>query len=174
MNMGRLYLLQGNWSKAETHLNAALPLYSQAGARANPNLIDAYCLQGLLHLEREEVEAALEWGERSLKLLQEVSDKEAGESAEWGRYEQLMGRIALAQGQLEAACDHLRRGKEIFQANRSHIEIGRTAYWQGMVWLALTEPGRAKTAFMEAERVFQQLGASADLERARRQLAELC
>jgi adenylate cyclase len=167
MNLGRLYLLQGDWSACAGHLDAAIPLYKDAGARANLNLNDAYDLQGRLLLEQGQLDGALEWTGRSHDLLQEVSGTDDGESVEWGRYEQLIGRIKHARGDLAAARRHLDRSAAIFQASSSHLEDGRTAFWSALLSLDLGDLERAHEELSAARRVFEQLGAAADLERVK-------
>ena len=173
LNLGRLYLLQEHWSDCARHLNAAIPLYVEAGARANLNLNDAYWVQALLHLEQGQIDTALKWAERSHKLLREVTDTDQGESVEWGRYEQLMGRVAHAQGDLEAARRYLDRSAAIFQATGSQIEMGRTAYWSAWLWLGLGQPGRGREELIAARQIFERLGAAADLRRVAEKLAQL-
>ena len=172
-NLGRLYLLQERWEECAQHLKVAIPLYAEAGARANLNLSEAYYFQGALSLEQGQTDAAQQWAERCHSLLQEATGADEGESLEWGRYEQLMGRIALARGDLASARLHLERSAAIFQASGSQIETGRTAYWSGLLSLALHEPERAGTELAAAQQIFERLGAAADLRRVARQLAQL-
>ncbi len=170
LNLGRLYLAQNRLAESQQHLDAAIVLYKQAGARANPGLIDAYGVQGFLCLEQGQVDAATVWAERSYALLQEVNGKATGESTEWGRYEQLMGRIAAAKGDSALAVAHLERGKAIFRASKTYLEVGRTAYWSAQVWLAQTENDRAHAELAEARGIFAQLGATPDLQRSEQAL----
>jgi tetratricopeptide (TPR) repeat protein len=138
MNLGRLCLLQEHWDDCARHLNAAIPLYVEAGARANLNLSDAYWVKGLLYLEQGQANAAMQWAERSRDLLREATGTDEGESVdEWGRYERLMGRIAQAQGDLEAACRHLERSASVFRTSGSQVEAGRTAYRNGLLSLEM-------------------------------------
>jgi len=173
MNLGRLYLLQGRWTDCARHLNAAIPLYTEAGAHADLSLSDAYWLQGLLHLEQGQVDTALQWAERSHDLLRKVTRNDEGKSVEWGRYERLMGRIAQAHGDLEAAHRHLERSAAIFCASGSQLEAGQTAYRRGLLRLKAHEPERAREELNAARRIFGQLGAAADLRRVEEQLARL-
>lgn len=165
LNLGRLYLAQDKLADAQQHLDVAIGLYKQAGARANPNLIDAYWIQGLLCLAQGQIEAATLWAERSHALLQEVTGKTTGESAEWGRYEQLMGRIAIAKGEITEALEYLMRAKTIFSACKTYLEIGRTACWCAQVWTSLAEKEKARAEVAEARQIFEQLGAQPDLLR---------
>jgi len=165
LNLGRLYLAQDELAKTQRHLDAAIVLYKQAGARANPALIDAYWMQGLLCLAEGQIEAAATWGERSHALLQEVTGKATGESAEWGRYAQLMGRVAIAKGEFESALKYLERAKTIFSTCKTYLEIGRTAYWCAQAWAALADNQKAHAELSEARRIFEQLGAQPDLLR---------
>lgn len=173
MNLGRLYLLQERWQECAAHLDSAIPLYREAGAHAHLNLNDAYYLQGWLHLEQGEVEEAAEWARRSYELLCEVTGSTAGDSVEWGRYEQLMGRIAQARGDLEAARRHFDRGTAILQAGDSKLEAWRMAYWSGLLSLEMGDWERARDELTAARCWFEQLGARADLQRVERALSRL-
>lgn len=173
MNLGRLYLLQGRGKECARHLSLAIPLYSEAGARAHLNLNDAYDLQGQLHLQRGELEAAREWARRSYELLQDVTSTRQGESIEWGRHKQLMGRIAQAQGDLEEARRQFQRSREIFQARGVEIEQGRTAYWNALLLLELDDVQQARSELLRAQEIFSRLGAAADLQRVIRELTVL-
>lgn len=173
LNLGRLYLSQQVWEPSQSHLDAAIALYKQAGARASSGLIDAYLLQGQVCLEQGKVQAAAEWGTQSHTLLHEVTGETTGESAEWGRYEQLMGRITAAQGDVTQALEHLKRAKAIFEACRTYLEVGRTAYYCAQLWLSLDDATKAHAKLVEAQRIFEQLGATPDLYRAEHALADL-
>jgi class 3 adenylate cyclase/tetratricopeptide (TPR) repeat protein len=172
-NLGRLYLLQRRWGECAQHLKTAIPLYAEAGARANLNLSEVYYFLGVLDLEQGQIDSAQQWAERCHSLLQEIADADEGESTEWGRYEQLTGRIAQARGGLVIARHHLERSAGVFRASGSLIEVGRTAYWSGLLSLALQEPERAREEMTLAWQVFDQLGAAADLRRVAEQLVRL-
>lgn len=172
-NLGRLYLLQARWDECAQHLKTAIPLYAEAGARANLNLSEVYYFLGVLDLEQGQTDSAQQWAERCHSLLLEMADADEGESNEWGRYEQLMGRISQARGDLVVARHHLERSAGIFRASGSLIEAGRTAYWSGLVSVALQEIGRAREEMTLARHVFEQLGAAVDLRRVAEQLDRL-
>jgi adenylate cyclase len=171
VNLGRLYLLQERWGECGQHLSFAIPLYTEIGIRAAVDLSEAYRLRSALYLEQGQVDAAREWAERCRGLLREATGADEGDSVEWGRYEQLMGRIVLADGDLETARRHLKRSAAIFQGRGSKLEIGRTAFWSGLLSLAQHQPERAHEELRTARRIFEQLGATADLQRVEEQLA---
>ena len=173
MNLGCLYLLQERWADCARHLDAAIPLYTEAGASANLTLSDAYWLQGRLHLEQGQTGVAQQWAERCHDLLQQITDADRGESVEWGQYERLMGCIAQARGDLAAARCHLEHSAAIFHASGSQIESGRTAYLSGLLSLKLGQPERACEELLTAQKIFKQLGAAADLRRVEEQLSRL-
>jgi class 3 adenylate cyclase/tetratricopeptide (TPR) repeat protein len=173
VNLGRLDMLQGRWNDSGRHLNAAIPLYMEAGVRADMSLGETYCLQGVLHLEQGQIEDAWQWADRCCDLLRKATRVEEGDSIEWGRYERLMGRIALASGDLITADRHLRRSAVIFLGRGSKLETGRTAYWSGILALAQHESEKAREELDRARQIFEQLGATADRERAEQQLAHV-
>jgi tetratricopeptide (TPR) repeat protein len=164
MNLGRLYLLQERWAESAKHLNLAIPLYTEVGANANLNLNDAYYLQGVLQLEQGQWDQAAQWAQRSYDLLREGTESDQGTSVEWGRYEQLAGRIAMAENDLASARSHFDRGAEIFKANGALIEAGRVAYWRAQLRLKTQQPDQAAADLQQARSIFTQLGATADLE----------
>jgi class 3 adenylate cyclase/tetratricopeptide (TPR) repeat protein len=173
MNLGRLYLLQERWNECADHLNAAIPLYQEAGARANASLIDAYNLAGILNLEQGQKDAAQQWAWRSFELLRQSTGAETGDSAEWGRYEQLMGRLSQAAGDLETARYHFNLSLSIFKQGGPEIEYARTLYWSAILSLAQEQPERARGELLTARQIFQRFGAMADLRRAEQGLANL-
>ncbi len=173
LNLGRLYLAQGDLIETDRRLDAAISLYDQAGVKANPNLIDAYWLQGVLLLEKGDVAQSQISAEHCHELLIEVTGKDTGESAEWGRYERLKGRQALARGNPELAIGHLERARDIFQASRAQVEVGRTLYWYGLALLVLDRRVEAIAQLEQARDILQQLGAQHDLARAQDKLAEI-
>lgn len=166
MNLGRFYLLQGQETESARHLNAAINLYTEAGAHAHPSINEAYNLFTRLCLMQQHLEEAQAWARRSYELLVESTSSESN-SVSWGRYEQLQGRLALASGHLEEAQSHLQRSQKIFQSNGLLIEIGRTAYWQAILRHKLGETDSARDKLAEAAQIFQKLGAAADLDRVR-------
>lgn len=173
LNYGRLHLAQAQWPDAQQHLDTAISYYRQAGAHTNTNLILAYWLQGILSLEQGQVDAASMWCQQMNTLLQDVNGKAPGGSAEWGHYQQLRGRLALAQGDPGHAINHLKQGETIFLASNTHIEIGRTAYLSAQARLALGDVEQAKNELLKAQAIFELLGAQYDLEQTQAAIATL-
>jgi len=115
----------------------------------------------------------VEWEKQSHTLLREVTGKTTGESAEWGRYEQLTERICATRGNVVQALEHLQRAKAIFDAGRTYLEVGRTAYYCAQVWLSLSDANKAHAKLVEAQRIFEQLGAIPDLSHTEQALSSL-
>jgi class 3 adenylate cyclase/tetratricopeptide (TPR) repeat protein len=173
MNLGRLDLLQERWADSARHLNSSIALYGEVGARANLNLNDVYYLQGILNLEQGRVDETALWAKRSRELLTKVTETDHGESVEWGRYELLLGRIAMARHDLTEARHQIDRSVAIFEANGVEIESGRAAYWNGLLSQELSQIERAREELGTARQIFDQLGAVADSRRTEAQLARL-
>lgn len=171
LNLGRLYLLQRRWELCTQHLNAAVALYVEAGAGVNLTLSNAYYLQGVLSLERDDLEAAEEWAERARMLLEE--NHGAGESIELGQYERLVGRIFQVRQDMTAARRHFRRSVVILEQSGSLVEVARTTYWLGMLWLEQGQATRARQELLKARAIFERLGATSDLIRLEPQLEQL-
>ncbi len=172
-NLGWLHMLRQQWQTSAQHLNMAISLYEQAGARANPNLNDTlYCL-GILALEQGQEERAADWAERSHALLKTMTDSEEGQSTGWGQHARLMGRIAYARGDLEAALHHLELSVAILHATGPQIEIARSVYWLARLCLELDRLDKAAENLDAARQIFDRLGASADLHLVQEQMAHL-
>ena len=165
MNLGRLFLWKGALDRAESYVDTAIALYAQLGVSANPNVIDAYWLRGMLYLEQGNADHATDWSNRNYTVLREGTGVEDGDSPEWGRYHQLVGRLALMRGQVDEAISHFDRAKAIFRTNRSPAEIGRTAYWCAQARLRADETTGAREELLEAQGIFMTLGAQVDLTR---------
>ena len=173
MNLGRLYLFQERWPDSAQHLNAAVGLYEEAGARENFNLKDTYYLQGVLALEQGQVEAAQHWAKRSLDLLREATHTEQGNSPEWGNYDALAGRIYLAKRDMANAYQYLDRAVTILQNGGQAIEAARALYWRARVSLKQNHLTEARQDLETSRAVLERLGATADLQRVDKQLNEL-
>ncbi len=173
LNLGRFHLLQDREVECARHLNAAINLYTEAGARAHPNLSDAYGMSANLCLKQNNLEEAQAWIKRSYELLVEATGSTEGNTEGWGRYEQLRGRLALARDRLEEAQNHLQRSREIFQNNGLLIEIGHTAYWQAVLWRKLRQTAPARETLAKAQEIFQKLGAAPALDRVRQEAGRL-
>jgi hypothetical protein len=89
---------------------------------------------------------------------------------EWGRYEHLMARVALARGNYDEAGRHTERSVSILKASGSPIETGRALYWAALLTLKLGEAAHARQELLAIRQTFAQLGAAADLKRVEKEL----
>ena len=107
--------------------------------------------------------AHVQWATRCRDLLREFTNSESGDSVEWGRYEQLVGRIAMNTGDLAKARQHFDRSAAIFKATGSQLEYGRAMYWSVALSGQQHEAQRADEESKIARDIFSKLGAKADL-----------
>ena len=173
LNLARLYIYQKRWQQADTHLRSAISLFSQSGTASKPNLIDAYWVQGMLNLEQHQLDAAEQSLEKCHSLLREVAQNVQGESAEWGRYEQLAGRIALNRDQTAKALLHLQNARQIFEKTNTIIEEGQSTYWCG---IALHKTGKTTQAINTLETalsIFERLDARTNVDLVKGKIMEL-
>ena len=96
-----------------------------------------------------------------------------GDLAITGEAQRISGLLAMRQGNVALAAHHFGRGVSIFellgdryQTARAHFELGR-AYAQG------AQPERARAPLKTAVKIFLELGAQLDLERAEEALDAL-
>src|SRR3977135_1009039 len=107
--------------------------------------------------------------------LQKVSEQASDSSTDLhftGEAQRLYGKLAMLQGDPDAAAQHFGRSVSIFdmlgdryRAARAHYELGR-AY-------AIVQPNRAIEHLTRAVNTFRELGARMDLIRAEEALASL-
>jgi hypothetical protein len=105
--------------------------------------------------------------------LREATRTEQGNSPEWGNYEVLAGRISLAKRDMTDAQRHLDRAVAILQDGGQAIEAARALYWRASVSLNQNRFTDAQQDFETSRAILEQLGATADLQRVEKQLADL-
>ena len=127
----------------------------------------------MLNLEQHQLDAAEQSLEKCHALLREVAQNVQGESAEWGRYEQLVGRIALNRDQSAKALLHLQNARVIFEKTNTIIEEGQSTYWCG---IALHKTGKTVLAINTLETalsIFERLDDRANIEMVKEKITEL-
>ncbi|TFG73720.1 MAG: tetratricopeptide repeat protein [Anaerolineales bacterium] len=173
LNLARLYIYQKIWEKAETHLHNAITLFSQSGTDANPNLIDAFWVKGMLNLEKQQLDAAEESLEKCHALLIEVTRNANRESAEWGRYEQLAGRIAFSRDQTPIALQHFQTAAAIFKKTNTMIEEGESTYWCGITMHQTGESAQGINILQTALAIFERLDSQTNVDLVNEKISKL-
>ena len=92
---------------------------------------------------------------------------------EWGRHRRLKGRIARARGDLLSSRSHLERSAATLDVSGPRIEMGRVLCESALLSIDLGQVDRARRELIEAQRVLQPLGPSAELHRVEQVLAGL-
>jgi tetratricopeptide (TPR) repeat protein len=162
MNLGRLYLLQEQLEAGAHHLHAALPLYEEAGGTTSSGLLDAHHWLSILHLKLDQLDEAQAWADRSHELLERLQGSSS--SFLWGRYEQLLGQILMAEGKFAEAVKHLERSDEIYQSAAPVVDQGEIAYHLAQAYLALGR-GRESDAQLErAQELYESVNAEAKIQ----------
>ena len=140
-------------------MNAAVSLYEEAGARENFNLKDAYYLQGRAGVGAGPAGRRAAIGPSAVvDLLREATQTDQGNSPEWGSYEVLSGRIALARGDMATAARHLERGIAVLQEGGLLIEGARAMYWHASLALKQDQPEQARQDLEASRVIFEQIG----------------
>ncbi|MDF1515945.1 MAG: tetratricopeptide repeat protein, partial [Anaerolineae bacterium] len=173
LNLARLYIYQKTWKQADTHLRSAISLFTQSSSASNPNLIDAYWVQGMLNLEQHQLDEAEKSKEKCFGLLKEMTQNGRRESAEWGRYEQLAGRIALSRNQATKALHHLENARAIFEKTNTIIEEGLSTYWCGIAMHVTGKTAQAITTLQAALSIFERLDARSSIDLVNNTILEL-
>jgi tetratricopeptide (TPR) repeat protein len=173
LNLARLYIYQKKWKQADSHLRSAISLFSQSGTASKPSLIDAYWVQGMLNLEQQQLDAAEQSLEKCHELLREVAQNVEGTSPEWGRYQQLAGRIALNKDQTAKALLHLQNARDIFEKTNTIIEEGQSTYWCGIALYKTGKTTQAINTLETALSIFERLDAQTNIDLVKGKLTEL-
>jgi tetratricopeptide (TPR) repeat protein len=159
-NLGAVYIRMGDPETARRHLEKGRDYFDQAQARdwlpeLHRHLAEAARLAG----ERAEAQAE---AETALRLARELSMR-----GEEGGALRLLGRLAMARGEMETAVSHLQDSVAIFDEigdeyewARSRLALARWRQRQG-------ETNAAAAALADCLDVFRRLEASLDAAAAR-------
>lgn len=84
-----------------------------------------------------------------------------------GLVQRLTGKLEAASGRLEEAKQHIAQSISIFTTTEIPYELGKSYYEMGVLLKKLQEPKGAESNLLQAEAVFEKLGAHPDLDLAR-------
>ncbi|HEV2763589.1 MAG TPA: sigma 54-interacting transcriptional regulator, partial [Pyrinomonadaceae bacterium] len=163
---GRCHLVAGHAEQARELARDALALAESLGDK------HAFCEAGLLLAE-----AHLDLGDEDdcAAQLREVRRRTTDSVADLlyaGETQRLSGLLALSKGDETKAAQHLGRSLSIFEMLGDRYRHARAHYELGLAH-APARPERAAERFTHAARVFRELGARLDAERAEAALLKL-
>jgi tRNA A-37 threonylcarbamoyl transferase component Bud32/tetratricopeptide (TPR) repeat protein len=155
-----LALRRDDPSSAEPMLAEALRLTEPTQARSARLLVGGVLAEAHLALGRlDEAEA----GARAHLLLA----RDAGALREQVRALRVLAEVALAKGDPEAALSLADEAIALHQERADPIEQGRTLVARSSIRLGLGDSKSAGGDLLEAQAIFERIGAGPDLERAR-------
>jgi len=164
-NMGEVHHRLGNHQQALYLLQQAVALFTEIGNK--PALADTYRLLAEVALESNDLDRALEHGQRLQELAQQIGNRE---------YEgiacRVLGKVHRAAGRPQEAGQCLQDSVETLLATEHRLELGRSTYELGLVLIASPsglQEGRMR--LQEAVQIFEALGVTEELEKARAALA---
>ena len=163
MHWGRLCLSQNQPEQAIQHLEKCLNLFEEIGAREN--LVDVYHLLGEAQLALGKPERAAEWARRSMEQLSGLGTRRLSQSDQHGRAFRLLAKADIAQRRWDSAAHNLRLSLDIFRANQSRLEEGKTLVELGYLSAGRGDFTSAQDHWQEALTIFVELKAKAE-ERA--------
>ncbi len=131
LNCGRALLALGRWEDAERTIQQSLFIAIQLLDRQMQ--LDGHVVLGELALQRGDLPAAEDEHQQGLML---ISDKE---SEEYGRFQRLEARIALARGEQERALSLLYDNQALFESLGNRPEVGITRQLLREITLLTTE-----------------------------------
>jgi len=164
-NLGEVYHGLGNRRQALHYLEQAAGLFVEIGNK--PALADTYRLLAEVALESNGVDRALEHGQRLQELAQQIGNRE---------YEgiacRVLGKVHRAAGRPQEARQCLQDSVETLLATENRLELGRSTYELGLVLIASPSGlQEGRTRLQEAVQIFEALGVTEELEKARAALA---
>jgi tetratricopeptide (TPR) repeat protein len=136
-------------------------LFKNLGEKAN--LVDVYVNRGVVYLGLHDLQKASNCGEQALVLLAEFAADTEPEVK--GCALRLLGDIALAASDLEAAQRQYQQAELIFETIGNRLERGRLL--MSLARLAALQSNRmlSKSCLMLAQKLFEQLDARLDLSK---------
>jgi tetratricopeptide (TPR) repeat protein len=163
-SLADLYLRQGEAERAAPLLAEAESLALEIPAK--DQLAEIYRSRALVRLAGQDLRAALEDAERSVKWAQELGmDPEVGISL------RVQGQVLLASGQDEAAFAAFEQSLGILDGQDPY-EAARTKLKWGAALLSRAKMDRGATLLGEAQDAFRVLGASYESTRTETLLAK--
>lgn len=166
MNLGNTRLQLREIDLAMEELRRALESFEQAQAR--DFLPETYGYLAEASLVQDDVDAAEAHGKRSLELAQELNmPREEGHTL------RILGEIALARAQFGDAHRFLTDSYDVLTTAGDEYESAKTQLALAALFARQQRLQEAAAALAECCAVFDRLGASLDLERARQLLDQL-
>ncbi len=159
--LGKLYMVQENWPKAlEYSLNSERLLRSLGD---EDFVVDVSVNLSAIYLGTQEFKKSSEYAEQALSLRQRLTGDEQTEDK--GRALVVLGDISQKMGNYQNAKSYYLQADKTFKVVGNHLESGRLLAAMARLAVAESKPILAKECIAEAQVLFEQLGASLDLQK---------
>jgi tetratricopeptide (TPR) repeat protein len=166
LNIGNTLIQQNKWEEALEELQLALAYFDQA--RVRDLLPELYGLFAELYWRLNDLEQAKQYGLQGLELAREFKmPREEGHNL------RIMGEIALAEQQMDAAHASFEQSYQILMEAGDEYERAKTQVSLAVFYAAQGMGGEARNMLSECETVFQRLEAQLDLQQVRALKSEL-
>ena len=146
-----------NVEESDAFLQRAIAIFEHYNTKQG--LGRAYTAAAGLALRQNNLEAALEFAEKSAKVAKSLADRFTLAKNDW-----IWGKILFFQGQRDAAMQRLESARLGFEECDTPYELARLLFDLGVM---REEPEEASQTIRNAIRIFERLNATHDLERAR-------
>ena len=160
-HLSLLFSTLEEWPEALEYSLRSEAIFKSLGEKAN--LVDVYVNLGVIYLGMRDLQKATSYAEQALALLAEFAAESEPEVK--GCALRLLGDAALAAYHLDAAQKHYQQAELIFDAIGNRLEHGRLL--MSLARLAALQSNRklSKSSLMQAQKLFEQLGARLDLRK---------
>lgn len=166
-NLGLILCRRGDYPPALNHLEEAASICEDI--KCEWLLPETYRVMAEVRLACGEVTEALEFGQASLEMAHKTGDRVFE-----GVAHRVLGKVmALGCGQWEEGESHFSNSIEILSALGNEYELGKSYYECGLVLRDKGEVGRAREHLSQAIEIFERIGATERLERAKTMYRQL-
>ncbi len=156
-HLSLLFSAIGEWTTALSYSKRSEDLFKTLGEKAT--LGEVYANLGVISLGLGNLPDASHYGELAIFLLDEDETEVKGSAL------RLLGDIALAKHEPNAAQSHYRQAEIIFEAIGNRLERGRLLMSQARLAIMQSNRMLAKSYLMFAHNTFKELGARLDLQK---------
>ena len=164
-NIGELYLAMRQWELTQEILTDILPSFEELGA--NDQLLNIYRLLGEAAIGAGNLDQAMIWAQKVDFVAESFAKKQTTlPYMQRGELLRFRGMLSTQKKEWEQAERDLLQSVEVFRKLRSRLNVGRSLYQLGILFLAQEQKEEANRYFDEATHIFLEIGAHLDARRA--------
>ena len=153
------------WEKVVELFEKTRKNYEEKGIKKYLSLF--FQIQSMIHLNRKEIEKALQFSEEAIRVAKEQKDME-----NTGSSHRILAMVYSEKGEYDKALENLIRSREIFENMKNPFELARTLFELARFHLSQWQKTHHTDTFRsacndlkKAEAIFRDLDAKGELEK---------